>query len=167
MKKTLFSIALSALFILSFVFVACNRNENALEPTKSAPKVRKDKNAPIGFSSLTVNRQFLSTTGIVEENATENFTYTRNGVSSTGQLFFSMDEDGAIIDLAIDNGTLSNVGLTPEELSAQMEQGGGGDCSIAVLIDTLEHCDEQGTRGDRRKCRRRAWIAFVLCHLVD
>lgn len=42
MKKTFFSIAMSAVFALSFIFVACNNSKTEVLPTTSQ-KVRKDK----------------------------------------------------------------------------------------------------------------------------
>lgn len=45
MKKGLFSIALSAIFVLSFVFLACNRGTKEIQPNSTASEqvVRRDK----------------------------------------------------------------------------------------------------------------------------
>lgn len=57
MKKTFFYIAMSAVFVLSFVFVACNRNTKEVQPNSPSSKqnVRNDKNNSLSSWRTLVN----------------------------------------------------------------------------------------------------------------
>jgi hypothetical protein len=71
MKKTFFSIAMSAILILSFVFVACNRNEVDILPIKNS-KENKEKNSlrtkELTPENLANDSSFIAYANLIKNN---------------------------------------------------------------------------------------------------